>query len=62
MKTANVPSAAKTKPASHAQRGLTLDQARAKAARNRSRLTLAGVAKAFESYRGPEVFGAVVKK
>jgi len=62
VKTANVPTAAKRKPSTHAERGLTLDETRAKIARDRSRLTLATVAKIFESYSGPEGFGTVARK
>lgn len=62
MQAANVLSSRKARPEGRATRGLTLDQARAKVARNRSRLTLATLAEVFKDYPGPEVLGTVLKK
>lgn len=62
MKAADVLSSRKARPEGRAARGLTLDQARAKVARNRSRLTLATLAEVFKDYPGPEVLGTVLKK
>ncbi len=61
MKTEKRTTHANEKSANRVKRALTLDDARAKVARNRHRLTLASAAKAFESYTGPELFGAVKK-
>ncbi len=57
MKAANVLSSRKARPEGRAARGLTLDQARAKVARNRSRLTLATLPRFSKTIRAPRSSG-----